>query len=147
MGKVTAIPIRDNCRIGKPNLAEPVFCPGIRGAIRRGLAFAFELVQNAGMKILIAGFVLFSALPILRADPAAPSGGAARHVVVMVWDGMRPDFVTEKNAPALFQLAREGVTFRNHHPVYVSSTEVNGAAIATGDYPCDTGIIANREYR
>jgi len=67
--------------------------------------------------------------------------------VVIVWDGMRPDFVTEKYAPVLFQLARDGVTFRNHHPVYLSSTEVNGTAIATGVYPARSGIIANWEYR
>ncbi|HZR78259.1 MAG TPA: hypothetical protein VFA58_03580, partial [Chthoniobacterales bacterium] len=35
-----------------------------------------------------------------------------RHVVVIVWDGMRPDFVTEQNTPALWRLARSGVIFR-----------------------------------
>jgi membrane-anchored protein YejM (alkaline phosphatase superfamily) len=47
---------------------------------------------------------------------------ADRHVVVVVWDGMRPDFVSEQNTPALWQLAREGVVFRNHHSVYPSAT-------------------------
>ena len=32
-----------------------------------------------------------------------------RHVVVIVWDGMRPDFVSEQNTPALWKLARSGV--------------------------------------
>lgn len=71
----------------------------------------------------------------------------ARHVVVVVWDGMRPDFVSEQNTPALWQLAQRGVTFENHHAVYLSSTEVNGAAMATGDYPGDNGIVANKEFR
>ncbi len=31
--------------------------------------------------------------------------------------------------------------------MYVSSTEVNGAAIATGDYPGHDGVIANNEFR
>jgi hypothetical protein len=39
------------------------------------------------------------------------------------------------------------VIFANHHPVYPSSTEVNGTAIATGAYPQNSGIIANVEYR
>jgi arylsulfatase A-like enzyme len=65
----------------------------------------------------------------------------------MVWDGMRPDFVTPAYTPTLCQLASNGVFFAAHHPVYVSSTEVNGAAIATGNYPNHSGIIANREYR
>jgi arylsulfatase A-like enzyme len=70
-----------------------------------------------------------------------------RHVVVVVWDGMRPDFVSEKITPTLWQLAREGVTFRNHHPVYPSATMVNGTALMTGVYPGKNGVIANYEYR
>jgi arylsulfatase A-like enzyme len=70
-----------------------------------------------------------------------------RHVVVLVWDGMRPDFVTEKNTPALWKLAQEGVTFRHHHSVYPTATNVNGAAIATGVYPNRNSLLANREFR
>src|SRR5881397_3522832 len=75
--------------------------------------------------------------------PAKPE----RHVVVVVWDGMRPDFVTEENTPTLWKLAREGVTFRNHHAAYPSATMVNGTVMATGVYPGRSGIIANHVYR
>ena len=75
--------------------------------------------------------------------PAKPE----RHVVVVVWDGMRPDFVTEQNTPTLWKLAREGITFRNHHAVYPSATMVNGTAMVTGTYPGKNGIIANHVYR
>jgi predicted AlkP superfamily pyrophosphatase or phosphodiesterase len=71
---------------------------------------------------------------------------AKRHVVVVVWDGMRPDFVSKENTPALWKLAREGVIFRNHHAVYPSATIVNGTAMVTGFYP-GHGLIANHEYR
>ena len=77
----------------------------------------------------------------------ATVAAAERHVVVVVWDAMRPDFVTEKNAPNLCALARSGVTFANHHSVYLSATEVNGTAISTGAYPARSGIISNHEYR
>jgi predicted AlkP superfamily pyrophosphatase or phosphodiesterase len=70
-----------------------------------------------------------------------------RHVVVIVWDGMRPDFVSEKNTPALWKLAHEGVIFRNHRAIYPSATMVNGTALVTGIYPGKSGIIANHEYR
>lgn len=70
-----------------------------------------------------------------------------RHVVVVVWDGMRPDFVNEQITPALAKLAKEGVVFRRHHSVFPTSTDVNGAAIATGVYPNRNGLLANREYR
>jgi arylsulfatase A-like enzyme len=78
---------------------------------------------------------------------AAMPAKTERHVVAVVWDGMRPDLVNEQNTPALWKLAREGVIFRNHHAVYPSATMVNGAAIMTGAYPGKNGIIANHVYR
>jgi arylsulfatase A-like enzyme len=101
------------------------------------------------MKLLVvlanAGLLLISSL---RAADSVPSGPAqAEHVVLVVWDGMRPDFVSPQFTPNLNQLAVDGVFFKNHHPVYVSSTEVNGTAIATGAYPDHSGVIANRDYR
>src|ERR1700704_3450088 len=85
---------------------------------------------------------LLSLGPIAVAGPPAPE----RHVVVVVWDGMRPDFVSEQNTPALWKLAQSGVTFRNHHSVYPSATMVNGTAINTGVYPNRSGILANHDY-
>jgi arylsulfatase A-like enzyme len=75
------------------------------------------------------------------------AAGNASHVVLIVWDGMRPDFVSEATTPALFALARDGVTFLHHHPAYPSMTEVNAVALATGVYPRQSGIIGNREFR
>jgi arylsulfatase A-like enzyme len=77
--------------------------------------------------------------------PAGPPK-SERHVVIVVWDGMRPDFVSEQNTPVLSKLASEGVTFRNHHAVYPSATMVNGTALVTGVYPGHNGIVANRVY-
>jgi predicted AlkP superfamily pyrophosphatase or phosphodiesterase len=76
----------------------------------------------------------------------ADSAKFERHVVLVVWDGMRPDFVSKKNAPTLWKLSREGVTFHNHHAVYLSATNVNGTALITGVYPDHSGVIANHEY-
>src|SRR5438128_12590166 len=90
---------------------------------------------RVAVRILVALF--FS-----RVVAAAPE----RHVVVVVWDGMRPDFVTEQNTPTLWKLAQSGVTFRNHHSVYPSATIVNGTAIATGVYPNHSGLLANHDY-
>ena len=75
--------------------------------------------------------------------PAKPE----RHVVLVVWDGMRPDFVSSQNTPTLWKLAGAGVTFRNHHAVFPSATNVNGTAMVTGVYPDKNGIIANYVYR
>src|SRR5437762_9883491 len=77
----------------------------------------------------------------------APLKGKAEHVVVVVWDGMRPDFISPQYTPTLYQMATKGVFFKHHHPVYISSTEVNGTALATGVYPNRSGIMANSDYR
>ena len=82
-----------------------------------------------------------------QAAVAAETPKSERHVVVVVWDGMRPDFVSQENTPALWKLANEGVVFRNHHAVYPSATNVNGTAIATGAYPGHSRLIANHDYR
>src|SRR5437762_12281140 len=92
--------------------------------------------------IAVASVCWFCAL-VCGAQPA----NQPRRVVVVVWDGMRPDFVSEQNTPALWKLSREGVTFRNHHAVYPSATIVNGTALVTGVYPGNNGIIANHIYR
>jgi arylsulfatase A-like enzyme len=73
--------------------------------------------------------------------------GQASNVVVIVWDGMRPDFVRPDTCPVLYKLASEGTFFKNHHPVYISTTEVNGTALATGCYPEISTIVANTELR
>ena len=95
------------------------------------------------MRRIISLLSLIVCWSVAAIVPAKPE----RHVVVVVWDGMRPDFVTEQNTPTLWNLAREGITFRNHHAVYPSATMVNGTAIVTGVYPGKNGIIANHVYR
>jgi predicted AlkP superfamily pyrophosphatase or phosphodiesterase len=93
--------------------------------------------------VVVGGLLIGIAPRTARAD----SGSRAEHAVVVVWDGLRPDSVTEQDTPTLFHLAVEGTTFANNHCVYVSSTEVNGTALATGGYPRNSGIVANTEYR
>jgi len=77
----------------------------------------------------------------------AMARGQAERVVVVVWDGMRPDFVSPQYTPTLYELARRGTFFARNHCAYVSTTEVNGTALATGMQPDHSGIIANTEYR
>jgi arylsulfatase A-like enzyme len=103
------------------------------------------------MRSSIARFFLcvcsFALLISGAASVRASTSSQDRHVVVVVWDGMRPDFVSEQNTPTLWKLAQSGVTFRNHHSVYPSATVVNGTAIATGVYPNHSGLLANHDYR
>jgi predicted AlkP superfamily pyrophosphatase or phosphodiesterase len=101
------------------------------------------------MKLSTVVFLsLFGIASSWAADSDSSSAkGKAEHVVVVVWDGMRPDFITPQFTPTLYTLATNGVFFKRHHPVYVSSTEVNGTALATGVYPNRSGVMANSDYR
>lgn len=95
---------------------------------------------NRILLLLIAALCL--ALPSF-----ALAAGKASHVLVVVMDGLRPDSVTEADMPTLAALGKSGTIFANHHAVYLSSTEVNGSALATGMNPGHSGVMANREYR
>ena len=112
-------------------------------SIRRRTGDRRSLFYDSRMRRIISLLFLIVCSSAAAVVPAKPE----RHVVVVVWDGMRPDFVTEQNTPTLWKLAREGVTFRNHHAVYPSATMVNGTAMVTGVYPGKSGIIANHVYR
>ena len=90
-------------------------------------------------------FVVFSFW--VMAVPVAPAAGRAKYFILVVWDGMRPDFVTPDLTPTLYSLRRQGVWFANHHSVYPTSTEVNGTALATGVFPEHSHVTANNEYR
>src|SRR6187399_590598 len=116
--------------------------------------YGFVGRHEIGRRITLAfGGIRLRALPLFAFALMALAGhvdgskhrssvpGKDRHVVVIVWDGMRPDFVTERNTPTLWKLSREGVTFRQHHSVYPTATDINGAAIATGVYPNRNGLL------
>ncbi|MEO8428816.1 MAG: alkaline phosphatase family protein [Verrucomicrobiota bacterium] len=93
-------------------------------------------------------FSFLCALAMLASSvQPAVARGQAEHVVVVVWDGLRPDFVTPQYTPALYELAKKGTFFANNHSAYITSTEVNGAALATGMQPDHNGIMANTGYR
>ena len=78
--------------------------------------------------------------------PPTRSSARGRLVVAIVWDGLRPDFVTPDVTPTLHALATGGVWFERSHCAYPSETRVNSAALATGSYPGRTGITANSIY-
>lgn len=101
-------------------------------------------IRFSSSKAFVTLFIVIMAVPFAG---FAANQGQAEHIVVVVWDGMRPDFISREHTPTLYQLAQEGTFFEKHHPVYISTTEVNGTALNTGEHPEHSGIIANVEYR
>ncbi|MBV8360253.1 MAG: alkaline phosphatase family protein [Deltaproteobacteria bacterium] len=69
-----------------------------------------------------------------------------RIFLMMVWDGLRPDFVNPRDTPNLFALEREGVLFAHQHSVFPTITMVDAAALATGGEPDHTGVFGDSMY-
>src|SRR4051812_25970071 len=69
---------------------------------------------------------------------------SARHThLVVVVDGLRPDYVTEDVMPRLYRLGRRGIVFTAHHSVFPTVTRVNAASFVTGAYPETHGLLGN----
>lgn len=99
----------------------------------------------------IALAVAVGLIGLLAAAPAARCGAArkssfGRIVLLIVWDGLRPDAVTQRDTPNLYALAREGVRFDHHHSVFPTITMVDAAALATGGAPGAAGILGDWMY-
>jgi hypothetical protein len=94
----------------------------------------------------LSGLLAFFGLIPSASAAASISGGRGRIVILMIWDGLRPDFVTAAQTPNLFSMASEGVWFKNHHAVYPDVTMVNAASLATGGDPGSTGIFGDKAY-
>ncbi|QIE56650.1 alkaline phosphatase family protein [Pikeienuella piscinae] len=64
--------------------------------------------------------------------------------VVVGFDGLRADLVTERNTPNLMRLAERGVRFANQRSVFPTETRVNMTAISTGANAGRHGVVGNR---
>jgi hypothetical protein len=101
--------------------------------------------MNRLYPIAIAALAVLVTLTVapLRAAEGRPR---SRIFVLMVWDGLRPDSVTQRDTPNLYRLQREGVRFDRHHSVFPTLTMANGAALATGAMPAVNGLEGNVLY-
>ena len=64
--------------------------------------------------------------------PARRPPSAARLVLLMVWDGLRPDSVSPADTPNLYALAQQGVYLAHHHSMYPTLTMVDGQPRSAG---------------
>ena len=75
-----------------------------------------------------------------------PAQAPPRRQLLIVVDGLRPDYVTADVMPRLTALGKRGVVFTRHHAVYPTVTRVNAASFATGAYPDTHGLMGNSVY-
>ena len=87
--------------------------------------------------------VLAACAPRASTPPAQPAPPAERSVVILVWDGLRPDAITLADTPNLVKLRDGGSEFTDNHSTYPTFTMMNAASFATGAFPDATGFFGN----
>jgi predicted AlkP superfamily pyrophosphatase or phosphodiesterase len=66
--------------------------------------------------------------------------------LIVFFDGLRSDYITEENMPNLFAFKQQGIYGTQHHSVFPTVTRVNASSYATGSYPATHGIMGNSVY-
>ncbi len=88
-----------------------------------------------------------AALLLFGACATAPGRRAGappdRNVLIVVWDGLRPDAIDPADTPNLARLRDAGTDFTDNHSTYPTFTMMNSASFATGGYPGTTGYYGN----
>ena len=67
-------------------------------------------------------------------------------ILILIWDGLRPDMIDAELTPHLFEMAGRGVFCRASHAVFPTATRINASSLATGCYPGRHGIVDNELY-
>ncbi|MGB7299713.1 MAG: nucleotide pyrophosphatase/phosphodiesterase family protein [Burkholderiaceae bacterium] len=75
---------------------------------------------------------------------ANPGANPKTRVLMVVFDALRPDMVSEQLMPNLARFANNGVRYTRSRCVFPSETRVNQSSLITGCYPGRHGIVANQ---
>jgi arylsulfatase A-like enzyme len=106
-------------------------------------------MRLAGRLALVALAIWIVHLEVDTTGAAQPAGAAQQarrtHLVIVV-DGLRPDYVTADVMPRLYRLGRRGIVFTAHHSVFPTVTRVNASSFVTGAYPETHGLLGNTIY-
>ena len=66
--------------------------------------------------------------------------------MVVFFDGLRPDYITEQNMPNLYAFSKLGCYGKQHHSVFPTVTRVNASSFSSGSYPGTHGLMGNTVY-
>ncbi len=87
---------------------------------------------------LFLSILIFSGFSESKSEPPERN----RHLVIIV-DGLRPDYVTPEYMPNVYEMGRNGVVGKNSYSVFPSYTRPNRSSVPTGVYPQKHGIMNN----
>jgi hypothetical protein len=66
--------------------------------------------------------------------------------LIVFFDGLRPDYITEQNMPNLYAFSKAGCYGKQHHSVFPTVTRVNASSYSSGSYPGTHGLMGNTVY-
>ena len=75
--------------------------------------------------------------------PNAAEKIAKQKVIIMVWDGLRPDSITAQDTPNLYEMRKMSANFSDNHSTYPTFTMMNAASLASGSFPRKSGFYGN----
>lgn len=92
--------------------------------------------------------LLFGISLILTGFAHAQEGSSRfkTRTLIVFFDGLRPDYITEEQMPNLFAFKKTAAWGKHHHSVFPTVTRVNSASYATGSYPATHGLLGNSIY-
>ncbi|MGI6543489.1 MAG: alkaline phosphatase family protein [Limnochordia bacterium] len=82
----------------------------------------------------------------LQKGTRALSATNVKHIVMLMLDAFRPDYLTIYTPPHLQRLVREGTWVAEARSVFPSTTTTNQTSFVTGALPASTGIPNNSRY-
>ena len=74
------------------------------------------------------------------------SNPANLRTLIVFFDGLRPDYITQENMPNVYAFSKRGSYGKQHHSVFPTVTRVNASSYSTGSYPGTHGLLGNTVY-
>ncbi|MBI5092398.1 MAG: alkaline phosphatase family protein [Candidatus Hydrogenedentes bacterium] len=96
---------------------------------------------------VLARRVIVCATAIILAVSANAAPMPKDHTcLLIVMDGLRPDYITPDLMPRLYAFSEESFVCDDHHSVFPTVTRLNATSFSTGAYPATHGILGNSIY-
>lgn len=98
-------------------------------------------------RYVFTAFLLLAALAACATHSSGIAEPQRSHSnLIIVIDGLRPDYITPELMPNLHTLGERGVFGDVHSTAFPSVTRVNSATVSTGSYPVRHGLMHNTMF-
>src|SRR5688572_21319523 len=99
-------------------------------------------MQSSKRNILLLLAVLFTSLSLF----AQKTTQKDIRTLIVFFDGLRPDYITEQFMPNLYAFSKAGCYGKQHHSVFPTVTRVIASSYSSGSYPGTHGLMGNTIY-